>query len=301
MKKNIFSRFLLLFEILNFSINHNWFFWLIGKFNKRTGIIKSVFLSYPANYVYASKYAYGFRIRKPNWKIRLTGFLLQNRKIIVMFTLFVEESEFLKKDNKEKLKEIAWRMEKIRRLIRADEKTFAGILPGLLSKRKIIDNTPEADITASIVVEAVGLVRKKIGLNEKISVVVLGGRGFIGKKVVEKLSIQQFDVYVIDLTGSNKWPERKTRKIIINVARHNTIQLYLNFLREGDIVLNEAYPGPPSEIINKIKSLNCDCFHIVGVKAVAFPRFPHAYSGGIPCCAAWDSGDRKKIIIKKLT
>ncbi len=297
---NNFPRFLLLFEILNFLINHDWFFWLIGKFNARRWI-KSVFLSYPANYEYAREYAYKFRIG--SWKIRLTSFLRQNRKIVIMFSIFVvEEKKFLRKDNREKLEEVVQYMEKIRRLVRADEKTFAGILPGLLAKRKLVDKTPEADITASIVAEAVELVKKKIELDEKIPIVVLGGRGFIGKMVVDKLkSVQKSDIYVVDLTGSNdKWPEREIRKMIINVARHNTIGFYLHMLRAGDVILNEAYPSPSSDVVNKIKSLNCDCFHIVGVEAIAFPRFTQAYGGGIPCCAAWNSGNRK-IIIKKLT
>ncbi|MEK7553102.1 MAG: hypothetical protein AAB504_00200 [Patescibacteria group bacterium] len=300
MKENSFSRFLLLFEILNFLINYDWFFWLVGKFNGR-GWIKSVFLSYPANREYAKEYAYFFRMG--SWEIRLSGFLRQNGKIIIMFSIFVvEEKEFLKKDNKEKMEEVVRHMEKIRRLVRADEKTFAGILPGLLSKRKIIDKSPEANLTALIVVEAVELVRKKNGLDEKIPIVVLGGRGFIGKMVVDKLKlVQKSDIYVVDLTGrDNKWPERETRKIIINVARHNTIGFYLDALREGDIILNEAYPGPSSEVISEIKSLNCDCFHVVGVEASAFPQFTRVYNGGIPCCAAWNADDRK-IIIKKLT
>jgi len=294
------SRFLLLFEILNFLINHDWFFWLIGKFNAR-GWIRSIFLSYPANYEYAREYAYKFRIGK--WKIRLTGFLWQNGKIVIMFSIFVvEEKEFLKKENREKLEEVVRYMEKIRRLVRADEKTFAGILPGLLLKRKIVDKTPEADITVSIIIEAVELVKKKIKLDEKIPIVVLGGRGFIGKMMVDKLkSVQKSDIYVVDLTGCNdKWPGRETRKIIINVARYNTIGFYLHMLRAGDVILNEAYPSPSSGVVSKIKSLNCDCFHIVGVEAISFPQFTQVYNGGIPCCAAWNSGDRN-IIIKKLT
>ena len=291
-------RFLLLFEILNFLINHSWFFWLIGKFNGKRWI-KSVFLSYPANEIYAKEYAYKFRMGR--WSIRLTGFLKQNGKIILMFTVFVSESELLEKNNKEKIKEIARRMEKIRQLVHADEKTFAGILPGILSKRKITDKSPEADLTALIVVEAVKLVKKKNGVGKEIPIVVLGGRGFIGKMVVDKLkSVQKSDIYAVDIAGRNKWPKREIRKIIINVARHNTIGFYLDALREGDIIINEAYPAPSSEIISAIKSFNCDCFHIVGVEATAFPRFTQAYQGGIPCCAAWNS-DEKKVIIKKLT
>lgn len=303
MKENNFSRFwyLLLFEALNFLINRDRFFWLIGKFNKRK-LIKSVFLSYPANQSYAREYAYGFRIKEANWKVRLTGFLWQNKKAILMFTFFVEENEFLKKENKEKLKEIVRYTEKIRRLIGADEKTFAGILPGLLSKRKITDKSPEADLTALIVAESVELAKKKIGINERIPIVILGGNGFVGRRVANRLKlIQKADIYEVDLIGNkNKWPQEETKKIIINVARHNTIEFYLHMLRPGDVVINEAYPGPSSEVVDKIKSLNCDCFHIVGVKAIAFPPFPYVYSGGIPCCAAWNS-DNKKVIIKKLT
>lgn len=299
MGENFFSRFLWFFEVLNFLINHDWFWRLIGKFNKR-GWIKSVFLSYPANYAYAREYAYNFRIG--SWKIRLTGFLWQNKRITVMFSVFItDEKEFLKRENRVKLEEVVGKMGKIRQLVRAEEKTFAGILPGVLFKRKIIDKSPEADITALIVVEAVKLVKEKGGIGGEIPIVVLGGRGFIGERVVDKLkSIQESDIYAIDLAGQNEWPKKEKRKIIINVARHNTIGLYLDALREGDVIINEAYPGPSSEIVNRIKFLNCDCFHIVGVEAAAFPGFTQAYRGGIPCCAAWDSKD-KKIIVKKLT
>ncbi len=290
-------RFLWLFEILNFLINHNWFFWLIGKFNGK-GWIKSVFLSYSANYAYAREYVYKFRIGK--WKMRLSGFLRQNKRITIMFSIFlVDENEFLKKDNKEKLEEAVRQIEKIRQLVRADGKTFAGILPGLLVKRKIIDKSPEADITASIIVEAVKLVKKETGVDDGVPIVILGGRGFIGKRVVDKLrSVCKSGVCVVDLDDRDKWPEG--RKIIINVARHDTIQLYYDVLQEGDIILNEAYPGPSSEIINKIKFLGCECFHITGVEASAFPRFTQVYSGGIPCCAVWNAADLK-VIVKKLT
>jgi len=290
------KRFLWLFEILNFLINHDWFFWLIGKFNK-SGWIKSVFLSYPANYEYAKEYAYKFRIGK--WKVRLTGFLKQNGKITIMFSIFVMEDNFLKKENKEKLKRMARRVEKIRQLIYADSKTFAGILPGLLLKRKLIDKTPEADITALIVVRAVELVKKEIGLDEKSPIVILGGRGFIGKRVADKFKlVRQANVYIVDLIGYNQWPEGG-RKIIINVARNgNTIGSYLDILKKDDIVINEAYPGPSKEILNKLKYLQCGCFHIIGIEAFAFPAFTQSYGGGIPCCSAW--GYDNKIIVRKL-
>ena len=296
--RNNSPRFLWLFEILNFLINYDWFFWLIGKFNSR-GWIKSVFLSYPANEEWERKYAYWFRIG--SWKIRLSAFLRQNGKIVPMFTVFVRDEEFFKKANEEKLKEMIQRMEKIRQLLRADEKTFAGILPGLLAKRKLVDKTPEADITASIVAEAIELVKRQAGVTGEIPIVVLGGKGFIGRRVTDKLMVlQKSGVYVVDLNDRDKWPEEKARKIIINLARYDTIQLYYDALRPGDIVLNEAYPIPSPEVINKLKSLNCDCFHIVGVKATAFPRFIQGYEEGNPCCSAWNSR-KKKVLIKELT
>lgn len=290
-------RFLWLFEILNFLFNHDRVFRLIGKFNKR-GWIKSVFLSYPANDEYEKNYAYKFRIGK--WKIRLTAFLRQNGKIVIMFGIFVRDEEFLKKANGEKLKEMVLCVEKIRRLLRADTKTFAGILPGLLAKRKLVYKTPEADITASIVTESVGLIRRKCGICGKVPIVILGGRGFIGRRVASRLkSVRESGVYVVDLNDRDKWPEGKERKIIINLARHDTIRQYYDLLRGGDIVLNEAYPVPPLDVIDKLKYLKCECFHIVGVEAFAFPRFIQGYEEGNPCCSAWDSND-KKVVIKKL-
>ena len=37
-------------------------------------------------------------------------------------------------------------------------------------------------------------------------------------------------------------------------------------------------------------------FHIAEVKGFALPRFPGAYSGGIPCCGMNDSDDNQPLI-----
>lgn len=296
--RGISLRFLWLFEVVNFFLHRNWFWWLLGRCNSK-GWIKSVFLSYPANNAYAKDYVYAFRIG--SWKLRLTGVLWQNGKLIIMFTLFVEEAELLRKANKGKLEAAVGCMEKIRKLLRADSKTFAGVLPGVLLKRGLIDDAPEADVTASIVVEAVELVKKEMAVQAHIPIVVLGGKGFIGKRVVDRLcASSKADIHVIDLGDRYKWPRDHVRKVIINLARHDTIQSYHDLLQAGDIIINEAYPTPSSEGVEMIRSLHCNCFHIVGVKAGAFPRFTHAYQGGIPCCAAWNSPD-KKAMVKKLT
>ncbi len=290
-------RFLWLFEIVNFFLHHDWFWWLLGRCNA-SGWVKSIFMSYPANDAYAKEYVYAFRIG--SWRLRLTGFLWQNSKLIIMFTLFVEEAELLKRVNKEKLETTVNRMEKIRMLLRADSKTFAGVLPGVLVKRGLVKDAPEADITASIVIKAIELVNKEMGMQAHASIVVLGGKGFIGKRVVDRLSaLDKAEICVIDLGERHKWPRDYMRKVIVNLARHDTIQSYYDLLRAGDIVINEAYPAPTSENVSIIRSLQCDCFHIVGVKAGAFPRFTHAYQGGIPCCAAWDAPE-KEVIVKKM-
>lgn len=289
-------------ELLNIFINHDWLFWLIGIVNKRIGLIESVFLVYPATEKYALSYVYKRRIPRVKWNPWPCGLLWQNWKLGLMFCISATNGQFTDPENAENLRQVAERMEKLRQLFGAKRKTFAGVLPGVLYYKRIIREAAEADLTAAVVSQAINLVKAKESLAVDTPVIVLGGKGFIGRRVVKLLDEQ--NTYSIDSSdGQNgkDWPNhlRGRRVIVVNITLNNVLKDYIDVIWPGTVVINEVYPDPTPEILERLRIKNCNCYHVVGVKAYAFPSFPAAYRGAIPCCAAWLS-PKMKAVVRKL-
>jgi len=281
-------------EIFYFVFNHDWLFWLIGWANKWTGIIESVFLVYPATPKYARHYFYEHMIVRHAWRPGPSGLLWQNGKLIVMFAISASNGQFRDPANRDHLRQVVWRMEKIRQLFRAQRKTFAGILPGIIFQNKISAEAPEADLTAVAVAQAIRLVKEEEKLDPGTPIVVLGGKGFIGRRVVNILGQQ--NVFSVDLQDS--WPELTGRILVVNITTNQALKKHLPRLKNA-VVVNEIYPEPDEDTLAGLRANHSLCYHVVGVKAKAWPKFPAAYRGGIPCCAAWPT-KKIKIIIKKM-
>lgn len=291
-----------LLEVLNLFLSHDWLFWIIGVINKRIGLIQSVFLVYPASDEYALAYVYSFRLPWVLWNPWPCGLMWQNGRLSVMFCISASNGQFSDPDNLEKVRGVCERMEHLRALLGAKGKTFAGILPGVLFYKRVIREAPEADLTASVVCQAIEQVKSKEGLDGSTPVIVLGGRGFIGRRVVKLLD--GAPVYCIDVSdgGSRKdWPcyLAGQRVIVVNITLNNALADYVDEMWPGTVVVNEVYPEPSQEILDRLERKGCACYHVVGVKAFALPYFPAAYRGAIPCCAAWPSSDMK-VVVRKL-
>lgn len=290
-------------EMLNVFINHDLLFWLIGVINRRINLIESVFLVYPANEKYALAYVYQFRLPKVMWNPRPCGLLWQNGKLTLMFCISAANGQFTSQQNLEKLHCVAERMEKVRRLFGAKRKTFAGILPGILYAKRIIQEAPEADLTATAVVQAIESIMTKESLKAETPIIILGGKGFIGRRVIKLLD--KSEVYGIDLPIGHKqdsWPDhlRDKRVIVVNITLNNAFKDYLDVIWPGTVVINEVYPEPTPDILERLRDKNCSCYHVVGVSAFALPSFPEAYHGAIPCCAAWPS-PQLEVVVRKIT
>jgi len=247
-------------------------------------------------------YVYKSRFPKVEWNPWPCGLLIQNRKLVLMFCISATNGQFTDPENAENLRWVAERMEELRQLLGAKRKTFAGILPGVLFYKRVIREASEADLTAEAVSQAIGLVKVKESLGAGTPIIVLGGKGFIGRRVV-KLLDRQF-VYSIDSSdgqNSEDWPSylRGQRVIVVNITLNNALEDYLNVIWPGTVVINEVYPEPTPEILEQLRSKNRDCYHVVGLEARAFPSFPAAYKGAIPCCAAWPS-PKMKVVVRKL-
>lgn len=284
--------------IITCLFNHDLVYAAIGFLNRYFKVIESVFLAYPASEKYALSYVYKWRLTQVQWSPFPVGLLFQNGKFTLMFVVSSNDAKFLTSENEENLRQLAGRMEKIRNLLGANTKTFAGILAGLLYKRGIVQESPEADVTAKVVTQAVIKVIVREELTMKVPIVVLGGNGFIGKKVVALLKADGFDVYPVDL--NDEWPGHLSNRrcVLVNITVRKELEKYIDRLWPGVVVVNEVYPEPSPAAVARLKSQGCQCYHIAGVQARAFPSFPLAYRGGIPCCAAWDSPEVEARVIK---
>lgn len=289
-------------ELLNLFFNHDWIFWLVGLINKRIGVIESIFLVYPATDDYTFAYSYTYRSRWHEWRPGPIGFFRQNGKIGIKFAISAHNGQFSDPANKDKLRQLVERMERLRKLFCAKHKTFAGILPGVLFMKRLVRETPEADVTVEAVKQVIGKVKSLEGLDEDTPVIVLGGKGFIGRRVVAALP--QGTVYSVDIAGNNGqncWPSHLQGKpaLLVNISLNSALSQYIRLMWPELVMVNEVYPEPSDELAEQLKNIGCHCYHIVGVKARALPSFPGGYQGGIPCCAAWQS-EKMEALFKRI-
>jgi len=287
---------------LNSLFNYEWIFKLLGRLNGRFHFIDSVVVVYPATEDYALSYVYKKHLYKMKWKPYLAGLIWQNRKLEILFVISATEEEFTNSNNKENLRKMVNEIEKIRNLLKASHKRFAGILPGVLLSRRFIRHSPEVEVTVKAVALAIKKVEELHGYRNA-PLVILGGKGFVGRKLIKKLNETENDTRKIHCVDKdNQWPSclKNKKTIVVNISRKSVLSQYIPYFWPEMILLNEVYPEPNEKEINSLKKKNISCYHVVGIKGKAIPKFPNAYLGGIPCCAAWSS-DQMEVIIRKLT
>ena len=91
--------------------------------------------------------------------------------------------------------------------------------------------------------------------------------------------------------------------VVVNLTKSGALLEYARDLWPGVIVLNEVYPEPSSAEIAELEARGSSCYHIIGVEGKAWPPFPRAYRGGIPCCASlpFSPDDPIPILIARLS
>ncbi len=275
-------------EIVNAVFGNRFVLKAIGFLNRRYHFLESIFLVYPAERKYTLAFVYLARAKVIRWTPWFIGILFQNGKLMLMFAISASDDDLWRAPN-ERLKSVCDKMSALQELVGAKQKTFAGILPGVLFRRTIVTDTPEADLTARVVAQAIDLVLASEGLASTAPIIVLGGHGFIGSRVVATLRAQDRTVCAIDQDNASDWPEtwRGAPAVLVNITRRGELDKYLEMLWPGIVILNEVYPEPPQKTLSALRARGCACYHVMGVAGLAVPRFPSVYEGAIPCCAAW--------------
>lgn len=291
-----------LIVMFNLLFNYRLIFKLVGFINQRFQIIESVFLAYPANNDYALAYVYRNRLPKVRWTPWPVGCLVQNGKLALMFVISANNADFREPGNIENLRSVAAQMEQFRVMLGAKRKTFAGILPGILYFKRIIREKTEAETTVKAVMCAIAKTQERHFLHSNDHIVVLGGKGFIGRMVVAALQAPHVHVIDKDLESEERMNIldhlRGEKTLLVNIADNGALNEYLPHLWSEVTILNEVYPEPTKDMVKVMQQKKCTCYHIVGVRAKAIPAFPHAYEGAIPCCAAWQSRDMHVELLK---
>ncbi len=288
--------FKILLIVFNFVFNHNWFFKILGWLNKYAEFLSIIFVAYPATKGYASKYAYPKYHKYIKYTPYIIGVFKQNGKWGLNMAISGKESDFINKDTgKIYLKSLYFRTEEIRRLTMANQKNFAGILPGLMFMNRIVSEVPEADVTVDVIIKAEKIVRELEKYSLETPLIILGGKGFIGRRLIKALKSvdNNRSIIIVDINNSSgtnlkAWPsELKGEKaILINLTRKSVLFHYISLFWPDLILLNEVYPEPDENELELLRQNSITAYHVVGVKAKSFPAFPKGYKGGIPCCAA---------------
>jgi hypothetical protein len=279
--------------VINF-LSNKLFFFCLGAINKNflKGKIATLFMIYPATQKYSRAYVYDWQAQKMKHQPKLVGFFSQKGKWGLIFGVSLTEEEILDGKSSVYLEKIERSFEKFRKIVGAKKKTYAGIIPGIMRKRSISESSSDAESTATAVVAATKKIIGEESLGSIIPVIILGGKGFIGSVVTKKLQSENYPVYPIDYDPKKrerigKWPRQLKGQpvVILNVTKKGVLKEYIPEIWPNSIVINEVYPEPSWKEISQIKTLGASFYHIVGTEGEAFPSFPRAYKGGIPCCA----------------
>lgn len=291
--------------LLNCLFNHVWVYFMVGLVNKYVfdRPIKSIFMLYPANEKYTKAYVYLWYARNMKWEPRLVGILKQNERWGLIFGISATEEDFINPENIGNLKDVEVRLERIKNLLGAGQKTFAGILSGILFSKKIVTNPVEREVTVKAILQALEKIETAENLSVETPVIVLGGEGFIGSALRKagNNNFFSFDVGEEKRFFALSKKLRGKSVILLNITRKGALGDYIPFLWPGVVVVNDVYPEPSEKELADIKARGAICYHIIGVRGKAWPGFPQSYAGGIPCCASfWPENGQYDVLIKKL-
>lgn len=265
----------------------------IGLLNRYVlrGNITGVFLLYPARKDYADALAYRWHQRRFAWHPALVGAYRQNGRTGLIFGIPNLEDDLRIESNADEVLNLQKRMERVRCLVKAERKIFAGILPSLFVRLNAPDSQLERqrDLTARAVISALDQVSGISAHDTRTPILLLGGKGYIAASVLELCAgrdVRSIDQGEFDAFRQIAGRMRGAPLMVINLAKSGALLEYAPYFWPGVVVLNEVYPEPGGEELAALERSGAACFHIVGVAGTAWPAFPRAYRNGIPCCAA---------------
>jgi hypothetical protein len=289
--------------ISHFLLTNRAFYAFLGILNSRTLSINTIFLVYPGSPDLYHGPSHHLAWKYASWRPTLIGCFRHAGSWGLTFAIASTESEIKQPANAVLLTGVCAQMYQIMRVVRAREVRFAGIIPSILAARGASISKSERASAVAAVLRAEAFVRSQEKIDEAAPVILLGANGFVGRELAPRLA--QRNVYAVDVSSAggdlpnwHSWPAhlRSNKALLINVTRASTLELYVEMLWAGLVILNEAYPAPSRHILRKLSDLNCKLYHIAGAAGDAYPSFPGPYAGAIPCCAANITGETELVV-----
>jgi len=309
MKKNLVKSFFrrLILEILDFLFNRNWFFKFLGKVNRKKQFITGLFLMHPQERKYGLYFAFSARLKRnqKTWDPFFSGIIVSKKKMSLMFSVSSDGRQIIRKSNQDKLLHLYQKLFKIANYLGLSDNPrqairFAGIIPGILARRGISVESPEAEISAELVVLGIKNLLEEGKANLRMPIVVLGAKGFVGQRVCKKIKEDEGignPLFAIDV--QNTWPGFNIPIAAVDVTLQSAIINYLELIPKGSIIINEVYPPPNLEVVALFEKKDISVYHFSGFDGKAYPNLPFAYNRCIPFCAAMSS-EGVKVIIRRM-
>ena len=286
---------LLAIRVLNFLVHRRSVLTVIGYLNSRSQFLSTVFVAYLATDEYSQQYVSGARRERIRWSPWLAGIFIQGGKLGLMFVISATEADFRDAANRPRLRQLLNETIGIQQRVNAGQMSFSGVLPGVFCSHRMLRKPVEPRVTVEVIVRAEGMLRAMLAMDDDVPVVLVGGAGFIGRRVAARMADRKLHIVDKVLDPEKEGPEKAgqpwysrlqgKRVVIINLASPRALTDYAQYLWPEAAVLNEVYPEPDADTLAVLDQAGCPVFHIVGMKARSWPPFPHAYRGGIPCCA----------------
>ncbi len=258
--------------------------------------IDTAILFYPANKRYMESVTYAWFAERVRWSPCFGGVFLHKGSVGLIFAIGAFEQQFTEDENARNLISVHQRMTHIGKLCGATNVAYSGVLPGILTRIGIQREPIEIAWTARWVAEALQEIERRMDFASDVPVVIIGSAGFLGSQVVRIIKAKQPKRSLLEIDPLHPDPLCRDAKILdkiqgqkailINISRRHVIDHYVGHLWRGLAVLNEVYPECSDEVLAQLKSKGIRYFHLQGVRAWSLPRFPGAYAGAIPCCAA---------------
>ncbi len=252
--------------------------------------VTSLFVIYPASQKYVDYY--GFKFLQPHLKNIpvICGLYFQGGTPGLIFGISGTEADFEKPGFLTALKRNS---DRIARWLGVSSTRYSGILPSAMQRKGVLEPQELArrsGLVGRVVILAEEEVRQQLSMNQGTPVVLLGGRGSVGRQLKRQLLLENRTVYTVGRRDELPEVLRGQQVILIDVARKGALEKIIPQLWEGVVLLNETYPAPRAKVIRDLGEIGVPVFHLAGVKGFAFPEFPGAYSGGIPCCGMNEGG-----------
>jgi hypothetical protein len=299
--KKILPKLLILFS---FSFSQTFLFWFIIKYyNKITNNkIKSIFITYPAEKKYKNFYLWEWSQKLFMWKIGFIGISIQDKnKITINMSTTMDESEMFNPEYFNKFQDMIHSVIKLKEYTGIEYINYAGVIPSFLKRNNLNSyQSASKEIISDVVISGIykTLNIEDININD-ISCYIIGSKGFIGNCIYNKLiKINDFPVHGLDINSIVNFKKNPDKKytLILNVARKDSFNEYLDYLDEDMILLNEVFP-PPKVKDSKLRS----AYHIKGIKSFIYPSIAFDYSESVPCCAIIPNRENKhEIVLKKI-